>query len=167
MLYLWYDLNHLFLTFFNLKCPLKCPATNLERNCCLPNGCRQKGEALSFPLWDAGGSKHVPLRVLGPIFNRRLPLFLHQQGPGGSTVGAEKGQQETHDLPEDVPRPEKLRSVWRDLQGEEEAHLPVQRGHADDAAEETARRLITCSWCSDRSSGLQHYSLIIGFASQC
>lgn len=60
-------------------------------------------------------------------------------------MGAEKGQQEAHDLPEDVPRPEELRPVWRDLQGEEEAHLPVQPRHPDVAAEETARRLITCS----------------------
>lgn len=89
-------------------------------------------------------------------------------------MGPEKGQQEAHDVPEDVSRPQELRPVWGDLQGEEEAHLPVQPGHPDAAAEETARKLITPSCCcvslkavSVRSSGLQHYPRIVGLACQC
>ena len=73
--------------------------------------------------------------MLGASIGRRFPLLLHQQGPGGSTVGTEEGQQEAHDLPEDVPRPEELRPVRRDLQGEEEAHLPIQPRDTDVTAE--------------------------------
>lgn len=70
-------------------------------------------------------------------------------------MGAEKGQQEAHDLPEDVPRPEELRPVRRDLQGEEEAHLPVQPGHPGVAAEEAVRRLIELKSLGVRSSNIK------------
>lgn len=57
-------------------------------------------------------------------------------------MGPEKGQQEAHDLPEDVPRPQELCQVRRDLQGEEEADLPVQPRHPDVAAGESAKRCV-------------------------
>lgn len=55
-------------------------------------------------------------------------------------MGPEEGQQEAHDLPEDVPRPPELRPVRRDLQGEEEAHLPVRLGHPGVTAEVSSRK---------------------------
>lgn len=109
---------------------------------CSLNGCRQKGATLSLPLRDAGGSKHGPLRVLGASGRRRFPFLLQEQGSGGGALGAEKGQQEAHDLSEDVPGPQELRKVGRDLQGEEEAHLPVQPRHPDVAAEVSTRRFV-------------------------
>lgn len=60
-------------------------------------------------------------------------------------MGPQKGQQEAHDLPEDVAGPQELRSLRGDLQGEEEAHLPVQSGHPDVTAERTTRRNLLLS----------------------
>lgn len=50
-------------------------------------------------------------------------------------MGEKKRQQKTYDLPEDVPGPQELCPVWRDLQGEEKTHLPVQPRNAAVTAE--------------------------------
>lgn len=106
-------------------------------------GCRWKGATLSLSVWGVGRSQHGSLCVLGASSHRCFQVFLHEQGPGGSTVGPKEGQQEAHDLPEDVARPEELRPVRRDLQGEEEAHLPIQQRDADVTAEVSTRRFVT------------------------
>lgn len=85
---------------------------------------------------------------LGPGIGWRLPLLLDKQGPGGGALGPEKGQQEAHDLPEDVPGAQELRPVRRDLQGEEEAHLPVQSRHPDVTAERTTGRFSLLTLCT-------------------
>ena len=96
--------------------------------------CRQEDQAVSFFVRDVGGPRHGPLCVLGAgaggeRHRRRVPVLLREQGPGGGALGPEEGQQEAHDVSEDVTGAEKLRALRGDFQGEAEAHLPVWPGH--------------------------------------
>lgn len=68
---------------------------------------------------------------MGAVPQRQVSVLLTEQGETRRDVGAEERQPEDHDLPEDGPSVEELLPDRGDLQGEEEAHLPVQRFHSE------------------------------------
>lgn len=71
---------------------------------------------------------------MGAVLRGHLPVLLAEQGAPGAALGAAQGEPQDHDLPEDGACAEELLAHRGDLQGEEEAHVPVRRGDAEGPA---------------------------------
>ena len=78
---------------------------------------------------------------MGAVLGGYLPVLLAEQGAAGTALGPAQGEPQDHDLPEDGAGAEELLAHRGDPQGEEEAHVPVQRGNAEGPAGELARRV--------------------------